>query len=183
MNKWYNFAIWVIVVLGLLALYTLFQKPQSHRPAAQEIAFSQFLNDLDHDKVLEVVIQGHEIHGVYADRRTINTYVPNDPSLLQRIYGKNVTIVARPEVDDVPWLSLLGSWLPFLLMMAVWGFSARTITRALRTPDGRSLGQVVDEYGSELRKLNVRLEQLTSGQPHGASQQPQGPDAGVTTRS
>jgi hypothetical protein len=34
------------------------------------------------------------------------------------------------------------------------------ISRALRTPDGRSIGQVVDECGSELRKSNDRLEQL-----------------------
>jgi ATP-dependent Zn protease len=84
------------------------------------------------------------------------TYVPDDPSLVQRIYGKGVIITARPPADNISWLSLLVSWVPFLLMLALWGWIGRLITAALRTPDGHSIGQVVDECGSELRKLNDR---------------------------
>ena len=36
-----NFALWVIIVLMLLALFTLFQNP-SQRTSDREIAFSQF---------------------------------------------------------------------------------------------------------------------------------------------
>jgi len=172
MNKPYHFAVWVIVVLLLLAVFTLFQNPGSHRPAAQEIPVSQFLNDLDQDKIRDVVIQGHEIRGSYADGHSFHTYVPNDPSLFQRIYGKHVVIVARPAADDVPWLSLLVSWLPLLSILALWGWFALTITRALRTADGRSLGEVVDEYGSELRKFNNRLEQLMNSQRRDTSELP-----------
>jgi cell division protease FtsH len=172
--KYRNFALWVFIVLLLLALFTLFQNPQQ-RSVSQDISLSQFLNDVDQGRIRDVVIQGQEIHGTYGDGRRFDTYAPNDPSLLQRLYGKGVTITARPSADNVPWfVSLLVSWLPFLLTLALWIWAVRAISQALRTPDGRSIGQVVDEFGSELRKSNDRLEQLLSNfrQPHDASEQP-----------
>jgi len=156
------FALLVFIVLLLLALFTLFQNPQQ-RSVSQDISFSRFLNDVDQGKIRDVVIQGPEIHGTYTDGRGFNTYAPNDPTLVQRLYNKQVTITARPLQDNVPWfVSLLASWLPFLSTLALWVWAVRMISQALRTPDGRSIGQIVDEHGSELRKSNDRLEQLLS---------------------
>ena len=73
-----NFALWVIIVLLLLALFTVFQNP-GQRSVTQDISFSQLLNDVDQGKVRDVVIQGPEIHGTYTDGRGFNTYAPNDP--------------------------------------------------------------------------------------------------------
>ena len=168
------FALGVIVVLLLLALFTLFQNPGQHS-VSQAISLSQFLNDVDQGKIRDVVIQGQEIRGTYVDGHRFDTYVPNDPTLLQRLYGKNITIAVGPSQDNLPWfVSLLVSWLPFLLTIALWIWSVRMISRALRTPDGRSIGQVVDDYGSELRKSNDRLEQLlnNSRQDRDASERP-----------
>ena len=94
-----NFALWVIIVLLLLALFTVFQNP-GQRSVTQDISFSQLLNDVDQGKVRDVVIQGPEIHGTYTDGRGFNTYAPNDPTLVQRLYGKGVTITARPLQDN-----------------------------------------------------------------------------------
>ena len=41
-----NFALWVIIVLLLLALFTVFQNP-SQRTQSTEISFSQLLNEVD----------------------------------------------------------------------------------------------------------------------------------------
>jgi cell division protease FtsH len=167
-DRWMNaklgyFALGVIIVLLLLALFTLFQNPGQR---SQDISLSQFLNDVDQGKIREVVIQGQEIHGTYVDGHRFDTYAPNDPTLVQRLYGKSITITARPSQDNLPWFaSLLIAWLPFLWTTALWIWSVRMISRALRTPDGRSIGQVVDECGSELRKSNDRLEQLLNNFP------------------
>ena len=59
-----NFALWVIIVLLLLALFTLFQNP-GQRASSQDISFSQLLNDDDKGNVRDVVIQCPEIHGTY----------------------------------------------------------------------------------------------------------------------
>ena len=139
-----NFALWVIIVLLLLALFTVFQNPgQQH--GSQEITFSQLLNDVDHGRVHNVVIQGPEIHGTYTDGRSFNTYAPNDPTLVQRLYGKGVTITARPQPDNVPWfVSLLISWLPFIALIGVWIF----LSRQMQGAGGKALG-----FGKSRAKL------------------------------
>ena len=75
-----NFALWVIIVLLLLALFSLFQNP-SQRQVTNDISFSQLLSEVDNGKVKDVVIQGHEITGHFTDGRQFQTYAPSDPSL------------------------------------------------------------------------------------------------------
>jgi cell division protease FtsH len=139
-----NFALWVIIVLLLLALFTVFQNP-GQRSVSQDISFSQLLNDVDQGKVRDVVIQGPEIHGTYTDGRGFNTYAPNDPTLVQRLYNKQVTITARPLQDNVPWfVSLLVSWLPFIALIGVWIF----LSRQMQGAGGKALG-----FGKSRAKL------------------------------
>src|SRR5580700_5306872 len=139
-----NFALWVIIVLLLLALFTVFQTP-GQRSVTQDISFSQLLNDVDQGKVRDVVIQGPEIHGTYTDGRGFNTYSPNDPGLVQRLYGKGVTITARPLQDNVPWfVGLLVSWLPFIALIGVWIF----LSRQMQGAGGKALG-----FGKSRAKL------------------------------
>jgi cell division protease FtsH len=138
-----NFALWVIIVLLLLALFTVFQNP-GQRSVTQDISFSQLLNDVDQGKVRDVVIQGPEIHGTYTDGRGFNTYAPNDPTLVDRLYKKQVTITARPLQDNVPWFSLLVSWLPFIALIGVWIF----LSRQMQGAGGKALG-----FGKSRAKL------------------------------
>jgi cell division protease FtsH len=139
-----NFALWVIIVLLLLALFTVFQNP-GPRTVSQDISFSQLLNDVDQGKVRDVVIQGPEIHGTYTDGRGFNTYAPNDPTLVDRLYKKQVTITARPLQDNVPWfVSLLVSWLPFIALIGVWIF----LSRQMQGAGGKALG-----FGKSRAKL------------------------------
>ena len=140
-----NFALWVIIVLLLLALFSLFNSP-GQRTNANEISFSQLLNDVDAGKVREVVIEGPNITGTYSDRSgTFQTYAPNDPSLVQRLYGKGVQITARAPSDNVPWfVSLLVSWLPFLALIGVWIF----LSRQMQGAGGKAMG-----FGKSRAKL------------------------------
>ncbi|HYZ45050.1 MAG TPA: ATP-dependent metallopeptidase FtsH/Yme1/Tma family protein, partial [Xanthobacteraceae bacterium] len=139
-----NFALWVIIVLLLLALFTLFQNP-GQRTTSQDISFSQLLNEVDQGRVRDVLIQGPEIHGTFTDGRSFQTYAPNDPSLIQRLYGKGVSITARPQQNDVPWfVSLLVSWLPFIALIGVWIF----LSRQMQGAGGKALG-----FGKSRAKL------------------------------
>ena len=139
-----NFALWVIIVLLLLALFTLFQNP-SQRATSTDISFSQLLNEVDQGRVRDVVIQGPDIHGTFTDGRAFQTYAPNDPSLVQRLYGKGVAITARAPGDNVPWfLSYLMSWAPFLLLIGVWVF----LSRQMQGGAGKAMG-----FGKSRAKL------------------------------
>ena len=51
-----NFALWVIIVLLLLALFSLFQSP-GQRTSTNDISFSQLLADVDTGRVRDVVIE------------------------------------------------------------------------------------------------------------------------------
>src|SRR3990170_4532519 len=131
-----NFALWVIIVLLLLALFTLFQSP-SQRASSQDISFSQLLTEVDAGKVRDVLIQGPDIHGTFNDGRAFQTYAPSDPTLVQRLYGKGVAITARPQGDNVPWfVSLLVSWLPFIALIGVWIF----LSRQMQGGAGKAMG-------------------------------------------
>ncbi|HUI97036.1 MAG TPA: ATP-dependent metallopeptidase FtsH/Yme1/Tma family protein, partial [Xanthobacteraceae bacterium] len=146
-----NFALWVIIVLLLLALFTLFQNPGT-RPNSQDISFSEFLNEVDNHHVRDVVIQGQEIRGTFnsdtpgARGGTFTTYSPpNDPNLVQELYKNKVTITARPPSDNVPWfVSLLVSWLPFIALIGVWIF----LSRQMQGAGGKALG-----FGKSRAKL------------------------------
>ena len=89
----------------------------------------------------DVVIQGPEIHGTFSDGRSFQTYAPSDPTLVQKLYAKGVSITARPPSDNVPWfVSLLVSWLPFIALIGVWIFLSRQMQGARR--QGARLRQV-----------------------------------------
>ena len=131
-----NFALWVIIVLLLLALFTLFQNP-GQRASTQEIPFSQLLSEVDQNHVRDVVIQGSEIHGTFTNGSSFQTYAPNDPNLVKRLYDSKVSITAKPPGDNVPWfVSLLVSWLPFIALIGVWIF----LSRQMQGGAGKAMG-------------------------------------------
>ncbi|MBR0792280.1 ATP-dependent zinc metalloprotease FtsH [Bradyrhizobium manausense] len=131
-----NFALWVIIVLLLLALFTLFQNP-GQRASSQDIAFSQLLSDVDQGRVRDVVIQGPDIHGTFTTGQSFQTYAPNDPTLVKRLYDSKVQITAKPPGDNVPWfVSLLVSWLPFIALIGVWIF----LSRQMQGGAGKAMG-------------------------------------------
>ena len=131
-----NFALWVIIVLLLLALFTLFQNP-GQRASSQEISFSQLLTEVDQGHVRDVVIQGPDIHGTFTNGSTFQTYAPNDPTLVKRLYDGKVQITAKPPGDNAPWfVSLLVSWLPFIALIGVWVF----LSRQMQGGAGKAMG-------------------------------------------
>jgi cell division protease FtsH len=131
-----NFALWVIIVLLLLALFTLFQNP-GQRASSQDITFSQLLSEVDQNKVRDVVIQGPEIHGTFTNGSSFQTYAPSDPTLVKRLYDGKVSITAKPPGDNVPWfVSLLVSWLPFIALIGVWIF----LSRQMQGGAGKAMG-------------------------------------------
>ncbi|MGD9922552.1 MAG: ATP-dependent zinc metalloprotease FtsH, partial [Pseudorhodoplanes sp.] len=139
-----NFALWVIIVLLVLALFTLFQSP-NQRQAAQDISFSQLLTEVDAGRVRDVVIQGQEIHGTFTDLKPFSTYAPSDPTLVKRLYDKGVTITARSPQEQVPWfVQLLVSWLPFIALFGVWIF----LSRQMQGGAGKAMG-----FGKSRAKL------------------------------
>jgi cell division protease FtsH len=142
-----NFAIWVVIVLSMVALFNLFQtNTSSGRRGGSEISYSEMLAGVDSGAISEVEIRGHRIKGVYRDKNTeFTTIAPEDPGLIERLNKKGVKITARNAEDEVPSiLSVLANWFPMLLLIGVWFF----FMRQMQSGSGRAMG-----FGKSKAKL------------------------------
>jgi len=140
-----NMALWAVILVLLLVLFSQFQSPVT-RGSASEIAYSEFLGAVANGKVASVTIAGARISGVYNDNSGgFQTYSPGDPTLVDRLSEKGVKISARPETDgSTTLIQTLLSWLPMLLIVGVWIF----FMRQMQSGTGRAMG-----FGKSKAKL------------------------------
>ncbi len=130
-----NLALWVIIALLLVVLFNLFQPGSGHN-AATQVAYSDFIGEVNGGHVRDVVIQGRTVSGQLNDGRTFQTYTPEDPSLVNRLTEKGVRVIAKPEESDNPLIHILLSWFPMLLLIGVWVF----FMRQMQAGGGRAMG-------------------------------------------
>jgi cell division protease FtsH len=130
-----NLALWVIIALLLVVLFNLFQ-PGGNTRAATQVAYSDFISEVNGGRVRDVVIQGRTVSGQLTDGRSFQTYTPEDPALVSRLTDKGVRVIAKPEESDNPLLHYLLSWFPMLLLIGVWVF----FMRQMQSGGGRAMG-------------------------------------------
>ena len=106
-----NLAMWGIIVLLTIGLYNMFKNPQGAMAQKNNIIFSEFLSEVDNGRVVQVEIQGKNIKGVLSNGQHFNTYVPNDPNLIEKLSERGVSISASPLEEKMPssWYYYLGS--------------------------------------------------------------------------
>jgi cell division protease FtsH len=138
-----SLAVWVIIALLLVALFNLFSNPGGSR-RANEVAYSEFLDQVEAGKVADVVITGHRINGNYATGGQFTTVHPDDQTLVPTLRKKGVKFSAKSAEDDAPFLSILLNWLPMLVLIAVWIF----FMRQMQSGGGRAMG-----FGKSKAKL------------------------------
>jgi cell division protease FtsH len=141
-----NFAIWVVIVLSIVALVNLFQSNQMSGRRASEISYSEMLSGVDSGAITEVEIRGHRISGMDRNKNaTFTTVAPDDPNLIERLNRKGVKITARQSEDEAPTIfSVLMNWFPMLLLVGVWFF----FMRQMQSGGGRAMG-----FGKSKAKL------------------------------
>ena len=140
-----NLALWVIVALLLVALFNLFQPSSGPGRTTQQVAYSDFLNEVNAGHVRDVTIQGRTVTGQLTDGRSFQTFTPEDPTLVSRLTDRGVRVVARAEESDVnPLFHYLLSWFPMLLLIGVWVF----FMRQMQGGGGRAMG-----FGKSKAKL------------------------------
>ncbi|MET4701901.1 cell division protease FtsH [Constrictibacter sp. MBR-5] len=148
-----NLALWIIIGLLLIALFNLFQGSSGRGPQA-DVAFSDFLSQVDSGRVSDVKIQGNQITGHYSDGKVFSTYAPDNAPVIERLTNSGVRITAAPSDDNVPSLfGILISWFPMLLLIGVWIF----FMRQMQSGGGRAMG-----FGkSRARLLTERTGRVT----------------------
>ena len=139
-----NVALWVIILLLLMALVALYQG-QGQKIQVAEIKFSELLTQVDDGHVADVTIAGPDISGHYKDGRAFVTYAPNDAQLIDQLKAKGVSITARPQSDGSSWLlSLIGNGLPVLLLIGLFIY----MSRQMQGGAGKAMG-----FGKSKAKL------------------------------
>ncbi|MCC6467607.1 MAG: ATP-dependent zinc metalloprotease FtsH [Alphaproteobacteria bacterium] len=148
-----NLALWIIIALLLVALFNLFQSSGSRGPQTN-LPFSEFLTMVEKGQVRDVLIQGNNVTGHYANGGNFATYTPRDPNLVERLSKAGVTITAAPSEENVPSLfSILVSWFPMLLLIGVWIF----FMRQMQSGGGKAMG-----FGkSRARLLTEKVGRVT----------------------
>ena len=120
-----NIVIWIAI--GCF-FYLLLQAFNGGRENINNIAYSDFISDVNASKVSSVTIRGMVIDGVTTDNRTFTTYDPGDTALVERLISKNVHVAARPNDENSTFLHLLFSSLfPLLILAGIWFFFMRQI--------------------------------------------------------
>jgi cell division protease FtsH len=117
-----NIALWLVISLIFVMLYHLFSQPKDSH---ENIIFSDFIASVENGQVSEVSIQGDNITGKFLNGKSFKTYAPKDSGVVPLLKQKGVRIAAKPA-DESPWyLTVLVSWFPTILLIAIWIFFMR----------------------------------------------------------
>ncbi|GEO80671.1 ATP-dependent zinc metalloprotease FtsH [Pararhodospirillum oryzae] len=144
MNISRNLLLWIIIAVLLVVLFNLFQTSAPQGPLTS-IPYSDFLASVESRDVRDVMIKGDAITGHLVNGSAFSTYAPQDPSLVEHLRESGVQIAAKPVESDVPTLwSVLISWFPFMLLIAVWIF----FMRQMQSGGGKAMG-----FGKSRAKL------------------------------
>ncbi len=151
MNPFYkNLALWLVITLMMIMLYNLFNQ---QRVAETNISYSDFLAMVEDEKVDQVVIQGQELFVTDSNRNRFKIYAPQDNELINTLRRKNVTISAKPPAESPWYMSVLVSWFPMIILIAVWIF----FMRQMQSGGGKALS-----FGkSRARLLSDQMAKVT----------------------
>jgi cell division protease FtsH len=137
-----NAALWIVIVLLLALLYSVFQGGAT-RTAGNTVSYSDFVRAVEQRQVQDVRIQGNTISGTFREPRNgiqkFATYVPSAPvdEQLMPMLIKNVDRVdAGPAEEGVNLGSIFVSWLPVLVLVGVYIF----FLRQMQSGTGRAMG-------------------------------------------
>jgi cell division protease FtsH len=192
MNRFFRsafFPLIVIVLLVWLASQTLIPKHNNTRPGVTYSSLRQEIQQHPEDiQKIEFTPSKRQIGVTFAGGKTANVNYPTDQSELdfeKLLQQKNVNYDSK-GVGGFSWLSLVGSFLPFLLLIGFWIFLMNQVqgggskvmsfgkSRAKRmAPDTPKMGfkdvAGVDEAVEELQEIKEFLENPKKFQALGAS--------------
>jgi cell division protease FtsH len=151
LNPFYkNLALWLVITLMMIMLYNLFN--QQNQPET-DIGYTSFLAMVENEQIDEVVIQGQELYVTDTSRNRFKVFAPQDPELIGFLRSKGVAINAKPPAESPWYMSVLISWFPMILLIAVWIF----FMRQMQSGGGKALS-----FGkSRARLLSDQQEKVT----------------------
>ncbi|MFB0565974.1 MAG: ATP-dependent zinc metalloprotease FtsH [Candidatus Aminicenantaceae bacterium] len=117
-----NILFWVAAGIIIILLWSLLQSPNASK---REVNFSQFLTEVEENRVQEVTISGNRIKGKYTDGTAFNTVSPSQFDDLVKILREHQVAIEVKDTSRSPWFSYLFTWFPIILLVLFWVFFMR----------------------------------------------------------
>jgi len=149
-----NLAIWLIITIVMILTFNLFNHPQ---PLRQTITYSEFLDKVQRGEVISITLKGNEVKGILITNETFHTYVPKDTQLIPLLREHGVKIRVEPE-EKSPWyMTILISWFPMILLIAVWIFFMRQMQAGggKAFSFGRSRARLINDQSKKITFKDV----------------------------
>jgi cell division protease FtsH len=111
---------WIAAGVVIIILWNLLQTPGAIK---KTISFSDFLNNVEANKVKEVTIAGNEIKGKYNDESETNfkTISPTQYNDLVKTLREHKVSIEVKDTSRSPWFSIFLTWFfPVLLIIVFW---------------------------------------------------------------
>ena len=122
MGNMRNVAFWVVLLVLLMALFQLFTGGQGAL-SSQEMSYSEFVARVEDGRVEAVTLDGERITVRGKDGSTMFVVKPAGEavtdSLTRDLVARGIEVDAKPQAQS-GLMSLLMSFLPFILLIAVW---------------------------------------------------------------
>ena len=120
MNKFFrNVSFYLLIIIIAISIIDYYSSKTTNK---QEISYTQFLQQVQEQKVEKVTIVENAIRGKLKDGVEFTTVAPNDPTLINTLREQGVDIKAEQPPQPPWWTTLFSSILPILLLIGVWFF-------------------------------------------------------------
>ncbi len=155
MNPFYkNLALWLVISLVMILLFNLFNQSKiQHR----EISYTEFMAQAEKGLLKSVTIRGQEISGIDVNGLSFKTYAPEDGDMINTLRNNGVSIKAKPPTESPWYMTILVSWFPMILLIAVWIFFMRQMQggggKALSF--GKSRAMLFSDYSTKVTFADV----------------------------
>ncbi len=115
-----NFAFWIVLFVLILALFNLFGDGQTSMNSKQ-VAYSDFIAQVDKGEVKSVQLDGEDVRYQVADGSTFSTVKPESDEIAKTLIDKGIQVRVTKQAQS-GFMSLLGMWVPFIVLIGVWVF-------------------------------------------------------------
>ena len=147
MNQFRNFAVWIVIALLLVALFSLFQNQAMHI-GNKDLTYSELFKKVDEGTIKNVTYTGGfggaSIAATDASGTVFESYGPLTESDIANLKSKGVVVNFKPPQSESIFTNILMFWLPLILMGGVWFF----FMRQMQNGSGKAMG-----FGKSKAKL------------------------------
>jgi cell division protease FtsH len=123
-NIFKSLFLWAMIGLFLIVVFNKFNNSGDSNT---KLNYSQFIAELEQDQLKSVIIDGNQTKILKVERKNgthYTTYAVNDPQLVNDLLKHQVVFSAKPQEDSL-LLNIFVSWLPTILLIAVWVYFMR----------------------------------------------------------